>query len=260
MEPRILLIDIETAPLLSYTWDIWDQNIGLNQIKNDTCILSWSAKWLGEDDIMYADQRDAEDIEDDADMLMGLWDLLDEADVVVGHNSKKFDVKRINARFIKHGFEPPSPYRQIDTLTECKKNFHFTSNKLEYVAKFLGCKEKKMTARKFSGFELWKNCLAGVKAAWKEMELYNKQDVIVLEELYRKLDPWINVINFNVFNPDETHVCSCGSTKLKKNGTDKTNSGVFQRYKCTDCGKPYREKVNMLTPEKRKSMKVGVKR
>ena len=61
-KPRILLIDIETAPLLSYTWGTWDQNIGLNQIEQDTYILSWAAKWYDGSGVMYKDQRNAKDL------------------------------------------------------------------------------------------------------------------------------------------------------------------------------------------------------
>jgi hypothetical protein len=53
--PRVLTLDIETAPLESYTWGIWDQNIGLNQIKSEWTILSFSAKWLGEKKVIYGD-------------------------------------------------------------------------------------------------------------------------------------------------------------------------------------------------------------
>src|ERR1019366_7143841 len=99
-EIKVLFMDIETAPLISYTWGIWDQNIGLNQIHSDWHVLSWSAKWLGSKDIMYQDQRKAKNIQDDKELLKRMWELLDEADVVVGQNSKSFDIKKLNARFI----------------------------------------------------------------------------------------------------------------------------------------------------------------
>ncbi len=241
-KPKILLLDIETAPLLSYTWGTWDQNIGLNQIHTDTCILSWAAKWYGESKVMYKDQRDAKDLENEKAILQDLWKLMDEAHVIVGHNSKKFDVKRINARFLVHGMRPPSSYKQIDTLTIAKKFFAMTSNKLEYLCKKLNCKIKKLTVRKFSGFELWKECLDRNKEAWKEMQKYNIQDVLALEELYNKLIPWDKSIDFNVYNDNEEHVCSCGSKKRTKNGWDYTKVNKYQRYKCNSCGKESRSR------------------
>lgn len=261
-EPKLLFFDIETSPLEVYIWDLKVNNpyIPLNMLKEEWSILSWSAKWENDDKILYQDNRKAKQVRNDKELLKGIWKLLDEADIVVTQNGKRFDVKKLNAKFIEHEMEPPSPYRHIDTYQISKKNFVFTSHSLAYLAKVLKCKSQKGGHKKYPGFELWKECLAGNKEAWNEMEEYNILDVLTLEEVYYKLAPWDNSVNFNVFNPEEGHVCSCGSTKLKKNGTDKTNSGVFQRYKCSSCGKPYREKINLLSPEKRKSMKVGVKR
>jgi uncharacterized protein YprB with RNaseH-like and TPR domain len=250
----MLLLDIETRPMLSYIWKLFDEQKGLSMLHTDSCILSWSAKWHGEKKIMYADQRKAKDVENEKEILKELWELMDSADVIIGHNSKKFDIKRLNARFIKHGLGRPSKYRQIDTLVECKKHFALTSNSLAYVAEYLDCKFQKLKHKKFPGFELWKECLAGNKAAWNEMELYNKQDVLTLEAVYDKLSPWIDTINFAVFNKGE-HICSCGSKELIKKGLAATNSGLFQRYKCKSCGKPYQDKVNELTPEERKKLK-----
>lgn len=259
MSAKVLFVDIETKPMLSFIWSLFEEQGGTAMLEADTSILSWSAKWLGDKEVMYADQRNAKDIEDEKKILEKLWQLMDEADIIIGHNSKRFDIKRINARFIKHGMQPPSPFRQIDTLQIAKKHFAFTSNKLEYLAKYLGCKQKKLTKRKYAGFELWRECLSGNKDAWKEMELYNKQDVLVLEEVYNRLIPWDNSINFSVFNKGE-HVCSCGSTQLLNKGTTINNSGIYKRYKCKKCGKCYQDKVNELTPEERKNIKKGISR
>lgn len=252
--PKILLIDIETAPILGYVWGLFDQNVGLNQIHTDWHLLSWAAKWYGEDKMMYMDQRKAKDLENEKVILEGIWKLLDEADIVIGHNSKKFDVKKLNARFVIHKMQPPSPFRQIDTLAIARKHFAMTSNKLEYLADKLGCTLKKMKTKIFPGFELWKQCLAKNQDAFKEMELYNKRDVDVLEEVYEKLIPWDSSINFAVYN-DGKHICSCGSTHLIKKGISASNSGLFQRYKCKSCGKSFQDKLNELPLEARKEMK-----
>jgi DNA polymerase elongation subunit (family B) len=258
-KPKILIYDIETAPLISYTWGIWQQDIALNQIKQDWHLLSWSAKWLDEKEVMYADQRNVKNIENDKDILQQIWNLLNEADIVVTQNGKQFDQKKLNARFIIHGMHPPSPYRHIDTLELAKKNFGFTSNKLEYLSDKLCAKFKKFTKRsQYSGFELWKACLSGDKKAWETMEKYNKQDVLALEELYKKLIPWHNPINFNVYSDNTEKVCSCGSIAIKKNGFVYTASGKFQAFKCLNCGARTRSKTNLLTLEKRKSLESGV--
>ena len=258
--PKILVFDIETSPIISYTWGIWEQNVALNQIKEDWYVLAWAAKWLNEpaSKIMYKDQRAEKKISDDKKLMEGIWALLDEADIVVTQNGKSFDVKKLNARFVMHGMTPPSSYRHIDTKVLAKKNFAFTSNKLEYMTDKLCTKYKKLSHKKFPGFSLWTECLAGNEDAWKEMEKYNKYDVLSLEELYNVLAPWDNSINFAVYtgNNDLQFKCSCGSEKeLYKKGFAYTATGKFQRSKCLDCGKQYQDKQNLLSFEKRKSMK-----
>lgn len=255
--PKVLFIDIETSPILGYAWGLFENNFGLNQIYKDWTVLSWSALWLGDkpSNIMYMDQRNNKNIEDDKVILKGIWDLLDAADIVVGQNSKRFDIKKLNARFILNGMKPPSSYSQIDTLQIAKKHFGFTSNKLEYMTNKLCVKYKKQTHRKFSGFELWKECLAGNKQAWKEMEKYNKYDVLSLEELYTKLISWDKGVNFNVYNDDTTNICKCGSSKWKKNGYFYSSVGKFQRYKCSSCGSETRDRKNLLSKEKRTSLR-----
>lgn len=259
---KILLLDIETAPMVSYTWGLWDQNVALNQIKSDWHVLSWSAKWLGDSasKIMYMDQRDAKNIEDDKAILKQIWKLLDECDILITQNGKAFDSKKLNARFILAGFQPPSSYRHIDTLLLAKKHFAFTSNKLEYMSDKLCTKYKKLKHATFGGFELWKECLAGNKKAWAQMEKYNKHDVLALEELYSKLIPWDNGINFNAYSESFTSVCTCGSEDFVRNGYAYTNAAKYQRYKCVKCGSETRDRQNLLVPTKKKNLRVGTSR
>jgi len=181
--PKVLVYDIETAPMLSYCWGLWDQNIGLNQIHTDWHVLSWAAKWLHSDDIFYEDQRFAENIEDDKKLLEGIWKLLDEADFVITQNGKKFDQRKLNARFVFHGMKPPSSYRHIDVLLIAKAQFGFSSNKLEFMTDKLCTKYKKSTHAKFHGFSLWRECLAGNEEAFDEMMDYNCLDILSLQEL-----------------------------------------------------------------------------
>ena len=257
-QPKVLIYDIETAPIMSYVWRLWDQNVGLNQIEQDWHIMSWSAKWLDapEDEVMYMDQRNARNIEDDSKILKEIWKLLDEADVVVTQNGKSFDQKRLNARFILNGFQPPSSYKHIDTKILAKKHFGFTSNKLAYMTDKLCTKYKKLSHGKFPGFDLWKECMAGNIEAWNEMEEYNRYDVLSLEELYKKLIPWDNSINFNVYHDEEKHVCKCGSETFSKNGFYYTSAGKYQKYKCKKCGHETRDKINLFSKEKRKSLRM----
>jgi DNA polymerase elongation subunit (family B) len=256
-KPKVLVFDIETSPMLGHVWSLWEQNVALNQLHADWHVMAWAAKWLGDspNKIMYQDQRKAKDVQDDRKLLQGIWKLLDEADVVITQNGKSFDVKKLNARFIMSGMQPPSSFRHIDTKILAKKHFAFTSNRLEYMTDKLCTKYKKIKTSKYGGFELWKACLAGDKAAWAHMEKYNKYDVLSLEELYTKLAPWDHSVNFNLYSNSEEHVCNCGSTETKRNGYKFTAVGKYQRYKCLECGAESRSRENLLTDTKRASLR-----
>lgn len=255
----MLLFDVETAPMLGYIWGLWDQNVGLNQIHSDWHLLSWAAKWLHDkpNKTMYMDQRKAKNIEDDKAILKGIHKLLDEADIVVTQNGISFDSKKLNARFILNGMHPPSDYKHIDTMRIAKKNFAFTSNKLQYMTDKLCTKYKKLTdeTKKFPGFDLWKQCLAGNKKAWREMERYNKYDVLSLEELYLKLQAWDNTVNFNVYTDEISEQCNCGSSKLFKSGFTYSRTGKFQRYQCRGCGHFSYSRENLLSKQKKRSLR-----
>lgn len=257
--PKVLVFDIETAPMLGYVWGLWENNVALNQIYTDWFVLSWSAKWLGDpaSKIMYMDQRHAKNIEDDKQILSGIWKLLDEADVVITQNGKAFDQKKLNARFVLQGFQPPSSYKHIDVMLIAKKHFAFTSNRLEYMTDKLCKKYKKLKPTKFPGFEMWKACMSGNREAWNEMQKYNKHDVLALEELYTKLVPWDGSVNFNLYTDDATNTCKCGSTKFENRGYRYTATGKFHRFKCKECGAETRGRVNLFSSEKKASLRVG---
>lgn len=248
--PRVLIYDIETAPLLGYCWSLWDNNIGLNQIHSDWHVLSWAAKWMGEENVYYEDQRNAQNVEDDKKLLQGIWKLLDECDFVITQNGKKFDQKKLNARFVIHGMKPPSTYRHIDVLQIAKSQFGFTSNKLEYMTKTLCKKYKKSGHAKFSGFELWSECLRGNLEAWTEMENYNILDILSLEELYSIISPWDGKLpNFAVYDDEP-----CSNGEWVKEGFVYSNLGKYDRYRNTLTGQQRRGSLNLLSKEKRDSL------
>lgn len=248
--PRVLIYDIETAPLLGYCWSLWDNNIGLNQIHSDWHVLSWAAKWMGEEDVYYQDQRDVKNVEDDKQLLQGIWKLLDECDFVITQNGKKFDQKKLNARFVIHGMKPPSTYRHIDVLQIAKSQFGFTSNKLQYMTETLCKKYKKSGHAKFSGFELWSECLNGNIEAWSEMENYNILDILSLEELYSIISPWdAKLPNFSVYDDEPSE-----NEEWVKDGFVYSNLGKYDRYRNTITGQQRRGNANLLSKEKRDSL------
>lgn len=224
---KILLLDIESSPNVAHVWGIWQQNVGINQLMESSYVLCWAAKWLGSDEIefdsVYKSKPKA--------MLRRIHALISAADVVVHYNGTKFDMPTLNKEFLLHDLPPPSPYKQIDLLRTVRSQFRFPSNKLDYVAQRLGLGKKQA----HEGHELWVKCMNNDKDAWLRMEGYNIQDVVLLEDLYNKVLPWIkNHPNHNVHV--EGHVCpSCGSDRLHKRGIAVSQSGTYQRYQCRSC-------------------------
>ena len=249
--PKILIFDIETSAIVAKVWGLWDQNISLKQIEQDWYVLSFAAKWYNEDKIYYWDQRKAKPRNNDKDILTKVHALLDECDYAVGQNIAKFDLKKLNARFILHGLPPVKPFEVIDTLRIAKKHFAFTSNKLEHLAKYLKCDLEKSSHSEFSGFDLWTETMKGNVKAFDAMKEYNIMDVKVTELVFTKLLPWEPSIKFQT-NFLEA-ICSCGSKKFFKNGLKYNRTGAFQMFRCHECQKVFVDKSNLIDKDVRKS-------
>ena len=151
---KILMLDIETAPDLVYVWDLFKPIIGPKQVVEPRRIISWSAKWYNDGDVIF----DSINESSEKSMLKSMHKLMDEADVIISYYGSEFDVPRLNTEFIKHGFAPPSPYKQVDLKRVVQNNFRLPSNKLEYVVKAFGVGEKKDVG---DAWTHWKKCLAG---------------------------------------------------------------------------------------------------
>ena len=207
MKPKILVIDIETAPASGYIWKLFDVNVSLSQLIDTSKVICFAAKWVGDKKVIFhSNQEDTH-----KKMIKKAWDLFNEADAVIGYNSKNFDCKILNKEFILSGFPPPAPYKHIDLLQTMKNKFKFMSNKLDHVSQELGIGKK----TSHQGFELWQACMNNDSKAWKLMKKYNINDVKLTEE---------------------SMVCpNCGSHNVTKNGTYKSPTRAYQKYVCNDC-------------------------
>ncbi len=227
MEPRILVIDIETSPASGYIWKLFDVNVSLSQLIDTSKVICFAAKWVGEKKVIFASNQE----DTHKAMIKKAWDLFNEADAVIGYNSKNFDCKILNKEFILSGFPPPAPYKHIDLLHTMKNKFKFMSNKLDHVSQELGIGKK----TSHQGFELWQACMNDDVNAWKLMKKYNINDVKLTEELYNKVKGWLKT-TFNFNEHSEEMVCpNCGSHNVKKNGTYKSPTKAYQKYVCNDC-------------------------
>lgn len=249
---KILLFDIETLPMVILAWDLFRPVFSYKNILEPGCTLSWAAKWLFDDKI-YSDILTPKEavVQNDERIVKSLWKLLDEADIVIGHNAASFDVRKMNARFLYHGLPPPSVYQVIDTKVAAKKMFYLPSNSQGFITQFLQLQEKLET-----DFDLWKRCRVGNKAALQEMHTYNVQDIAGLEEMYVTLRPWIpNHPNLSVYmTTEEAHCPKCQSKEIKMGGLYATPANLYRSFRCGSCGTIGRTSNSILTTAKRKGM------
>lgn len=232
---RVLLFDIETAPMEVYVWGLKYNNfISPENIIKDYSVLCWSARWLFDDEVVgEVVTGEQAMLRIDAPILNKMWKLLDEADVVITQNGKKFDIPKLNSRFLLAGYPPPMYYQVIDTKEIMSKHFGFSSNKLDYVNQLLG-----IDGKSDMEFDDWVQCVRGSEKHLQKMLEYNKRDVVIMEELYLALRPWIpNHANLGLYADLDKNCCpSCESTKLQWTGQYVTPLGMYEAFRCGSCG------------------------
>ena len=246
---KILFLDIETAPNKAYVWGLFDQNISHDQVEESSYILCWSAKWYGKPKSYFASAEHKTRQE----VLEPIYALLNEADIVVHFNGKKFDIPILNREFVKHGMTPPSPYRQIDLLQVVRRAFRFESNKLAYVTEALGLQGK----MHHEGFQLWVGCMNGNRQAWKTMGAYNRRDVTILEPLYERLRPWI--MRHPALQSASGLACpKCASKDVQRRGVQVAISQTYVRYQCQACGGWFRSSKTLVTDREERGVNIAV--
>ena len=234
---RILLLDIETLYMeVKGVWDLRTEYIRPEKIVKDWSILCYAAKWLFEPKIMGEVVTPKEAVSrEEGSILGGIWKLMNEADIIVTQNGINFDIKRLNTKFLKYGYSPPSPYLNVDTLRVAKDKFAFPSNKLDHLGKTVLGLDGKMKMEEGD----WDACAAGNKDALARMLVYCKKDVApLLEDLYLKFLPWISSHpNLNVFTDLDTEVCpKCESSDIRWTTRYATPQGLFEGFRCNVCG------------------------
>lgn len=230
---RVLVFDVETLPSLAYTWDVWKVNITPDKVVKEWCLLSFAAKWLGDDRIISEVLTPTEAVNrDDKRISISLWKLIDKADVVVTHNGKRFDIRKMNTRFWKHRLDRPSSYRVIDTLTTAKSVFGLLYNSMSYIAKFKEADQKLDTE-----FSLWVGCDNGDKDSLIYMLDYNEQDVRTQEEIYMEMRNWIpNHPDLGIYENLENVCPVCCSENHSPIGFYVANVKRYVEHRCLSCG------------------------
>ncbi len=231
---KILYYDIETAPNLAYVWGQYQQDVIAHE--REWYMMCVSYRWEHQKRTHVCAMVDfpeayMKDPENDYHVVKKLWELIDEADIVIAHNGDKFDMRKANARFVKHGLGPASPVKSVDTLKVARRYFMFNSNRLNHVGQHLGLGQKVDTG----GFQTWAGCMRGDMKAWKTMIKYARQDVDLLRDVYLALRPWMkNHPNLNIHTKE--HACpTCGSYNLQRRGYKTTQTTSYQQWQCNDC-------------------------
>jgi hypothetical protein len=240
---KLLFYDIETAPLLGWFWQLKQDYISPDMVESDWFMLCWSAKWSDNPEVISKVVTPAEaKQENDKRIVEGLADLIRQADITVAHNGNGFDAKMLNTRLVYHNLQPIGQTQTIDTLTVARSTFRFTSNKLDYLARFLGYEGKHQTT-----FNLWRDSVRGSKKALDQMVAYNRNDVILLEEVFHRLKPHAKSLPRLVDAVSYLQeVCpTCGSSKHVKDGFYRSKAATFPRFRCHSCGRRFRGRLSV---------------
>lgn len=238
--PKVILYDLETLPMVTATFSLYPDNIGHNNILSDWSIINVCWKELGKPTIYSSSILDDKemfkmDVNNDLVVVCKLREVFQDADIIIGHNSKKFDTKRLNTRLIYWGLDPlPSGLQQVDTLQEIRKVAAFSSNRLDYLGQMLLGEGKAETSK-----GLWLRVLKGDKKAVKEMVSYCKKDVQLLEDLYLKILPYMKTHPHlgAMDGGDKNHTCpKCGGEEFLNKAIRYTTAGVKKVQKqCKKC-------------------------
>ena len=253
--PKILLLDIETARMHFGGWRLGKQYIGPTQVIKDWFMFGWACKWLYSSTVT-SDFVTAKEslLRDDKRIAKSLWKLVDQADIIISHNGDRFDLPKINWRFLINGLKPPMPYRSIDTYKSTYKQLGASSHALNFLGKMILSKEKIHTE-----YQLWIDCEEGNQEALDQMEEYCKGDTSLLEEVYLEVRPWIKSHpNLAVFMETDEQCCpNCGSFDFEDGESYYTTpQNKYVSVRCASCGAVNHRKKSEMTKEQRKVMLV----
>lgn len=244
MKRKRLFFDIETSPNIGFFWRPgYKIRISHENIIKERAIICIAYKWAGQKSV-HCLRWDAK--QNDKQMLKRFLVVFNQADEVVSHNGNRFDIKWVRTRCIKHGITMmPNPI-SIDTLQSARLGFNFNSNSLNYIAKFLGLGEK----LHHEGFDMWKDIvLKKDNVALTSMVRYCKQDVVLLEQVWDKMNSYVRARSTVAGTTRECPECS-GDMKVAKYRISAAGHKQVQ-LQCTECGKYHTMPRSRFENEKR---------
>lgn len=241
---KIIVWDIETAPISTFSWDLYPGQISHNNLITDWYILCACWKELGKSKVHSVSCFDEGKRNDDYNVVKKMREVLEDADLVIHHYGDKFDLPKLNARLVYHRLKPLPKLLTIDTKIESSRVAKFTSNRLDYLSKHFGFEGKIKT-----DFNLWLDIVVGKKekadVAMNKMVRYCKEDVRQLEKAYLTLRPYM-LSHPNIADPG-THNCpKCNSTNVNRHKVRMSRQGIYrQQYQCGNCGSYFTERTSL---------------
>ena len=248
--PRILHIDIESAPTLGFVFGRFKQFLSPSHVVRRGYVLCWCAKWHNEPTMITCSQADfgKEGTEDDEEVVRAAYDMFEMADIIVAHNADRYDIPMLRRQWMKYGMPPPQPYRSADTLKMAKSSAKFEANSLAELGAFFELGSKMQTG----GFDLWARCMKGEKEAFQEMVDYCCGDVELLEAVYMKLLPYAKTHpNVALYGINIKPRCTrCGSSDLRPlEKSSYTMTRQYTAFRCGSCSSINRSRTHSKTAE-----------
>jgi RNase_H superfamily len=245
-EYKIATIDIETFPNVGFAWEEinkYPERRNLIAVDQPWVAAAFAVKWEGDSGppqgwgLPHFKKTYKNNPFDDSVLLDRMYNVLEDAHLVTGHNIDSFDIRKINAKVVQAGLPPPIPPKTFDTLKLARQKFLLPSYSLKSIADWLGCPFNKHD----TDFKLWLSCMGGDMEAWEEFVEYNVQDVRVSEWVYHRLRPWSSSHPNITILGDESNLCPvCGyKTKLLEDNPGPLKSFLVERWRCQrkSCGK-----------------------
>ncbi len=231
-----LVFDLEVSPAVVWIWKCgYGINVPTSNLIEEPKVICISFKWEGEKKTHHL-QWDRN--QNDRAMLAKFVPIMQDAGVIVGHNSDGFDIKWLRTRCLYHRLPCPPNFVTIDTWKQAKSAFRFQGNGLKYIARFLQLKKQKIVTQENAG--LWQDVVFKKSAkALKEMIKYCDRDVDVTMEVYEAFIPYTAATGHV---GDRMQDCPhCGSSNTKWEQDRFTAAGTKRtQFRCQEfgaCGK-----------------------
>lgn len=251
MSARILVLDIERqSALVDGVWQLGSRGsswIHPDRIVEPSRTICFAYRWEDEKKTRFVAEWDGNFVQDNTSMAPGgghflmidkAHELFNEADYIVGWNSKSFDIKHLRGHMFAYDMLPPSPHVDIDLMTATTRNFAFMAKSMAYMSKVKGTAGKESSG----GADTWRNLRFGqddvLRRARRKMKKYNVQDVDNTLELFYDYRPWLTGLNLGLHTIDgELHCSNCEGTHLQYRGEAGNNTYRYKRFQCQECGK-----------------------